>query len=66
MVLMMNIDISCEGHCEKLSHFLDLVGHRPRGYKTFSMLNSPQHEILKAHKHKNIRKFSFFQAQISL
>ena len=37
----------------------------PRGYKTFFMLNSVEHEILKAHKYKNIKKFGFFKAQIS-
>ena len=37
----------------------------PRGYKTFFMLNSIGHEILNAHKYKNIKKFSFFQTQIS-
>ena len=31
----------------------------PRGYKTFSVLNS-EHEILNAHKYKNIKKFGFF------
>ena len=30
------------------------------GYKTFFMLNSTEHEILNAHKYKNIKKFSFF------
>ena len=30
------------------------------------MLNSAEHEILKAHKYKNIKKFNLFQAQISL
>ena len=25
MVVMMAIEISCKGHCEKLSHFLDHV-----------------------------------------
>ena len=39
---------------------------RPRGYKTFFMLNSIEHEILNAHKYKNIQKFGIFQAQISL
>ena len=34
-----------------------------RGYKTFFMLNSTEHEILNAHKHKNIKKFGFFQVQ---
>ena len=33
---------------------------RPRGYKTFFMLSSVEHEILNAHKYKNINKFSFF------
>ena len=28
------------------------------------MLNSAEHEILNTHKHKNIKKFSIFQAQI--
>ena len=28
---------------------------RPQGYKTFSMLNSVEHEILNAHKYKNIK-----------
>ena len=37
----------------------------PRGYKTFFMLNSVEHEILNAHKYKNIKKFSIFQTQIS-
>ena len=36
-----------------------------RGYKTF-MLNSAEHEILNAHKYKNIKKLSIFQAHISL
>ena len=39
---------------------------RPRGYKTFFMLNSTEHEILNAHKYKNIKKFDLFKAQLSL
>ena len=39
---------------------------RPRGYKTFFMLNSTEHERSNAHKYKNIKKFCIFQAQISL
>ena len=31
----------------------------PRGYKTFFMLNSVQHEILNAHKYKNMKKKAF-------
>ena len=32
-----------------------------RGHKTFSVLNSVEHEILNAHKYKNIKKFGFFR-----
>ena len=39
---------------------------RPRGYKTFFVLNSTEHEILNAHKYENISKFGFFKVQISL
>ena len=38
----------------------------PRGYKTFFVLNSVEHEILNAHKCKNIKKFGLFKAQLSL
>ena len=37
----------------------------PKVIKNFK-LNSSEHEILNAHKYKNIKKFSSFQAQISL
>ena len=30
MVVMMDMEISCKGHCEKLSHFLDHVSHTER------------------------------------
>ena len=30
-----------------------------RGYKTFFMLNSIEHEILNVRKYKNIKKFGF-------
>ena len=33
----------------------------PRGYKTFSMLNSVEYEILNAHKYKDINKIGFFR-----
>ena len=39
---------------------------RSRGYKTFFMLNSIEHEILNAHKYKKVKKFCFLQAQIRL
>ena len=32
----------------------------PQGYKTFSMLNSVEHEILNVRKYKNIKKLSIF------
>ena len=32
----------------------------PRGYKTLFMLSSIEHEILNAHKYKNIKKFGVF------
>ena len=37
-----------------------------QGYNTFFILNSAEHEILSAHKYKNIKKLSIFQAQIGL
>ena len=35
---------------------------RLRGYKTFFMLNSAEHEILNAHKYENIKKLGLFSA----
>ena len=32
----------------------------PRGYKTYFMLKSVEHEILNAHKYKNMKKFGVF------
>ena len=40
-------------------HFRDVT--RPRGYKTFVVLNSVEHEILNAHKYKNFRKFGLLR-----
>ena len=42
-----------------------LAALAPRLYKIF-MLNSAEHEIQNAHKYKNIKKFSIFQAQICI
>ena len=39
---------------------------RPRGYKTFFVLNSVEHEILNAYKYKNIKKLGLFKVQITL
>ena len=38
---------------------------RAQGYIKKFMLNSAEHEILDVPKYKNIKKFSFFQGQIS-
>ena len=43
-----------------------LCDTRPRGYKTFFVLNSVEHEILNAHMYKNIKKFGLFKAQLIL
>ena len=37
---------------------------KPRGYKTFFMLNSVEHKILNAHKYKNIKRFGFFLGSV--
>ena len=52
-------------HCWR---YRELTVHHSwaRGYQTFSMLNSAEHEILNAHKYKNIKKFCIFHAHISL
>ena len=39
---------------------------RPRGYKTFFVLNSVEHDLLNAHKYKNIKKFGIFKVHVSL
>ena len=48
-----------------MEHDLLLWSWAP-GKKTFFTLNSAEHEILNAHKYKRIKKFSVFQAQISI
>ena len=37
-----------------------------RGYKTFSVLNLTEYEILNAHTYESIKKFSIFQTPIGL
>ena len=37
----------------------------PRGYKTLFVLNSIEHDILIAHKYKDIKIFGSFSTQIS-
>ena len=40
---------------------LKLGNSGPEVIKLFSMLHSVEHEILNAHKYKNIKKFGFFR-----
>ena len=60
-------------HCGRLQNHVDfgfnpshdrqisILEPRARGYKTFFMLNSVEHEmILNAHKYKNSKKLSSF------
>ena len=49
-----------------LCHVTDQHQNSPRGYRTFFVLNSVEHEILNTHKYKNIKKFGLFKAQLSL
>ena len=44
----------------------NIKGIRPRGYKTIFVLNPIEHEILNAHKYKNIKKFGFFLGSAKL
>ena len=50
------MEVHCQFHGCKF-HFITIL--RARGYKTFFMLNSIEHEILNAHKYKNIKKKYF-------
>ena len=52
---------------KRLTIFCDfLFASWLRGYKTFFVLNSVEHEILNSHKYKNIKKIGLFKAQLSL
>ena len=55
IVFLLLRTVGGEGELEK---YHDLT--RPQGYKTFFVLNSSEHEILHAHKYKNIKEFGFF------
>ena len=52
--------------CQARIISLDKMKAGPEVIQVFFMLSSAENEILNAHKYKNINKFSFFQAQISL
>ena len=49
-----------------MQKIMEVKNSRARGYKTCFMLSSVEHEILNAHKCKNIKKFGLYSAQISL
>ena len=34
VIVLMDREISCKGHCEKLSHFLDHVSHTESDFQT--------------------------------
>ena len=46
--------------------FANSIDPGPEVINFFDMLSSAEHEISNAHKYKNIKKLSIFQAQISL
>ena len=54
----MNRKKSCSAELS-MKRFYNFVA-RARGYKTFFMLNSVEHEILNAHKYIKIKKFGCF------
>ena len=49
MVVMMDVEISCKGHYEKLSHFLDHVSH------TATAKYSLQQKCLPVNRPKELR-----------
>ena len=49
----------------KICQQISVYSTRSRGYKTFFMLNSVQHESLNAHKYNNIKKFGFLDSDKS-
>ena len=40
MLVLMDMEISCKGHCEKLSHFLDHVSHTVNNLNILIILRS--------------------------
>ena len=54
------------GNSLRVKRRLSVEPSRARGYKTFFVLNSVEHEISNAHKYKTIKKFSLFKGQLSL
>ena len=58
MTVLLNTMLHFQRYClQKLCQFF--IETMSRGYKTFFMLNSIEHEILNAHKYKNIKKIGF-------
>ena len=51
-----NVTVSVSCHREDM----ECTSSCLRGYKTFSMLNSAEHEILNAHKYKKYQEIQLF------
>ena len=69
VTMCLSITNACQFVCVLLSLLIlrmKCISSWPRGYKTFFVLNSVEHEISNAHKYKNIKKFGLFNAQLSL
>ena len=52
--------LDASGHSEDVKALSFSRINTARGYKTFLMLNSAEHEILNAYKYKRIKKFNIF------
>ena len=67
MVLGVPIFKHIRAALEGVSHLITINAISwARSYKTFFILNSVEHEILNAHKFKNIKTFGLFSSQITI
>ena len=57
--MCVNYILSCKKEIRDIS--VRDIENWPRGYKTFFMLNSAEHEILNARKYKKINKLGFLR-----
>ena len=58
-----NINQSCVIQLKAGLFSSNTIQTRPQGYKTFSMLNSAEHEILDGHKYKRARNSAFIMVR---
>ena len=63
--ILVKVNIICHSVCIFWMIYC-IVKPGPEVRKLFFTLNSAEHEISHAHKYENVKKFSFFLAQISL